>query len=123
MSVKSVVISASLMLLETARAAIVQQPLPASHFGAPADASAILAQLKASVGNRVLHATPVAWPCYHPEEYNSAHDCYVVEKSKTDNSWLSDQPGGYYYVRKFFHVLQFCGRLTPNRAIGLHVKL
>ena len=123
MPFKQVLVSISLLLSEISRATIVQQPLHVSDFGSPLGSSAALAESKASVCDGIFRAKPVAWPCYHLEEQNNGRDCSVVEQSKTDGYWLSNQPGGYYYVGNFFHGMQSCGRLTEYRATGLLVKL
>ena len=115
--------SISLLLSEISRATVVQHPLHVSDSGSSLGSSATLAEFKASVCDGIFHAKPVAWPCYHLEEQNNGHDCSVVEQSKTDGYWLSNQPGGYYYVGNFFYGVQACGRLTEDRATGLLVKL
>ena len=105
MPLKPFLVSMSLLLSEISRANLVQQPL---HV----ESSATLAESKASLCDGIFLAKPVAWPCYHLEEQNNGHDCSVVEQLKTDGYWLSNEPGGYYYVRNFSHEMQACGRLT-----------
>ena len=102
----------SLLLIEISWATLVQQPLHVSDFSSPLESSATLAESEASLCDGIFRATPVAWPCYHLEEQGNGHDCHVVEQSRTNGYWLSDQPGGYYYVSNFLHGMQVCGRLT-----------
>ena len=112
MPLKLVLVSISLLLIEISRATLVQQPLHFSDFGSPLQPSATLAESEASVCDAIFRATPVAWPCYHLEEQGNRHDCHVVDQSKKNGYWLSDQPGGYYYVSNFLLGMQVCGRLT-----------
>lgn len=112
MPLKLVLVSMSLLLIETSSATHVQQPLHLSDFGSPLESSVTLAESEASVCDGIFRPTPVAWPCYHLKEQGNGHDCHVVEQSKTDDYWLSDQPGGYYYVSNFFQRMQACGCLT-----------
>ena len=112
MPLKLVLVSMSLLLIEISRATLVQQPLHVSDFSSPHGSSITLAEAEASVCDGIFRATPVAWPCYHLGEQDNGHDCHVVEQSKTNGYWLSDQPGGYYYVSKCLHGMPVCGRLT-----------
>ena len=107
MPLNLLLVSLSLLLVESSRATLVQQPLHVSDFSSPHESSATLAESEASVCDGIFHATSVAWPCYHLEEQGNGHDCHVVEQSKTNGYRLSDQPGEHYYVSNFLDGMRF----------------
>ena len=109
MSWKLIFVSTSLLVAVVSGAAILQQPLRVDGFDSRLESSAGLAKLRESVGHRLFNASPVAKPCYsRPDPFNPGQ-CDIVRNWKTNDSWVSDQPGGYFYVRLNFHEPQASG--------------
>lgn len=79
----------SCFLARVASAAYLQYPLQTN------DADA-WDKLNSEVGNLISYAHPVARPCY-TETYNPI-ECDIVRKWKTNDLWVSDHAGGYFYV-------------------------
>lgn len=79
----------------TLGAALNQQPLDLSNLGTPDGYQVALDELREVVGDSLFSPSPLAKPCYDPlnEEL-----CDIVNKSKTNDVWVSNQPGGYFYV-------------------------
>jgi hypothetical protein len=109
MSWKPVLVFTSLLVAVVSGAAILQQPLHVDGFDSRPESSAGLAKLRASVGHRLINASPVAKPCYSwPDPFNQSQ-CDIVKNWTKNDIWISDQPGGYYYVRLNFHKPQAPG--------------
>lgn len=106
---KSVLLSTSLLVAGVSGAAIVQQPLRVDGFDSRLKYSVGLAKLRASVGKCLIDASPVAKPCYSWPGPFSQDQCDIVKNWKTNDTWISDQPGGYFYVRLNFHEPQAYG--------------
>ena len=86
-----------LLLARLCASSLVQQSvevnLPSSQSGETDDHLARI--LRSS-----LDVSPIAQPCYtSPKDPK----CSAIQKVKTNTYWISDQPGGYYYV--YYNVL------------------
>jgi hypothetical protein len=109
MSWKPVLVFTSLLVTVASGAVILQQPLHVDGFDSRPESSAGLAKLGASVGHRLINASPVAKPCYSwPDPFNQSQ-CDIVKNWTKNDIWISDQPSGYYYVRLNFHEPQAFG--------------
>lgn len=94
-SLKLLCCTACLWLPHVFSAAIVQHPLKADESCQSSNNDAALDKLKQDLGERLIPATPYARPCY---EGGDAAECLNVHAFKTNDMWLTDQPGGYFYV-------------------------
>ena len=74
-------------------------------------------RLREALKDRVFPASPAARPCY-ADAFNR-EQCSDVTRSNRTDVWLSDQPGGYFYVSHGRH-----GDVPSNRPreTGVHVR-
>src|ERR1700761_6013536 len=96
-----VIASTPLLFAGASGAAVVkqQQPLQVDGFNSQFESSAALEKLRVSVRNRLIDAWPVARPCYSQPGPFSKGQCEIIQGLKTNDAWISSQPGGYFYVR------------------------
>ena len=72
-----------------------QWPLDIKDLSPQSRQSAVFDHLRAHFGDRAFEVSPIAKPCYtQPKQAK----CKEVIDNKSDDYWLSGQPGGYYYV-------------------------
>lgn len=106
------------LLIEASPAAFSQQPL-GGNKPTRSELSDAYIKLQEEVGNRLIQPSPFAKPCYLPD--NEA-ECKDIYGKKTLDTWISDQPGGYFYVLLPSLPRVSKTQLTFNRVTGHHVK-
>ena len=93
----STLVIGSVLLAKASSAAVVQQPLQANSLTSVLRGPASRTPSQAAVESISFNPSPLGKPCYSPISHA---ECAVVNLNKTNDLWISDQPGGYFYVRE-----------------------
>lgn len=92
-------------IFRTYSAAVLQQPLGTHGLEDSISTAASFDDLLGKLQSPLLNVTPVGSPCYtKPGPLNEAL-CKVVRQKRESDTWVTDQPGGYFWVISDPHMI------------------
>lgn len=118
MAPRNVIASTIILLAKIAKAAVVQHPLQARNLDLSYHDAFALEKLIDAVGDQLFNATPIGQQCYKPY-FNESGPCNFTSGLRTNDSWTTDQPGGYFYVREALDILRATTDMTSGQPCSM----